>query len=147
MVSFHPPGEAVSAPYHPGINPYRHLSCNHWLPITSLNMLKSRLGNSVFSNFAIDCEKNMTNQVTIIELFRYTQAGSSVTQFCVISFLDLVSELQLNDIDATYISGMSLTHLSTICLRASVFTTSPNWHIILNYLLVIVIVCHIATCT
>ena len=130
MILFLPQDDAVTAPYHPGINPYRHVSCDHWPPITSLNMLKSRLGNSLFSNFAIDCEKNITNQVTIIELCRPTQAGSSVTQFCVISYLDLFSGLQLNDIDATYISGMSLTHLSTICLCASVVTTSLNQRVI-----------------
>ena len=130
MVSFLPPDEAVSEPYHPGINPYRHVSCDHWPPITSLHMLKSRLGNSVFSNFAIDCEKNITNQVTLIEFCGSAQTGSSVTQLWVISFLDLVSDLQLNDIDATYISGMSLTHLSTIFLCASVVTTSLNQHVI-----------------
>ena len=126
MILFLPQDDAVTAPYHPDNNPYRHVSCNHWPPITSLHMLKFRLGTSVFSNFAIDCEKNITNQVTIIEFCRPTQAGNSVTQLCVISFLDLVSDLQLNDIDATYISGMSLTHLSMIFLLAFIVTTSPN---------------------
>ena len=126
MILFLPQDDAVTAPYHPDTNPYRHVSCDHWPPITSLHMLKSRLGNSVFSNFAIDCEKNITNQLTLIELCGSTQTGSSVTQFCVISYLDLVSDLQLNDIDATYISRMSLTHLSTIVLLAFIVTTSPN---------------------